>query len=357
MPDLRQPMNGNRTPRCAALRAILQQCLLIVLLAGAAVAFGPRTARAADPQIVARVNGAPVTLDELQRLLNDPLEQERLRRESGTPAPDRQALVSLALQELIHRQLLLQEAARQEFSVTEDEVDQALQTLRSRFDSLEEFGQWMQARGLDDHSLFGTLRTQILTKRVWTLLVEDVRLSRDEAEQYYTDHKDELKSGETIRLRIIAVRDAETAEAIKVALQKGVPFSDLARRRSVGRLAAKGGDTGWIDPGTLTPQLRRIVRRMKPGDIAGPMNPSENDFLLVGLQKRRSLQAENLSEAMPEIRRRLLPAKRRQAVRTWLAEQMEQAKIEVLLSPEEYEGEGVKDQSATIETVGIVRKG
>lgn len=313
---------GSRT------REVLPRTILAVALAGVVVAFRPTPSSGADPEIAARVNGEPVTRVELARLLNDPLARRALEEELGSRGPEAGELERLALRNLIHRRLLLQEAGRRRFTVTEKELDQALSALRGRFGDVEGFGAWMRERGLDDKTLRDTLGAQVLETRVWSALAEGVSLTEEEVKGHYEAHKDDLAIGEEVRLRIIAVGSRAEAEEILAALRKGENFGRLARTRSKGIRAGQGGDTGWGDARTLPPPLGQAVAALKEGDVAGPLQRGEDEFLLVGLQGRRPLRAKSLADARPEIERRLLPEKRREAVRRWLAEEERKAKIE-----------------------------
>jgi len=100
--------------------------ILIVLVAGAGASLGLSGAWSAEPEVVARVNGEPVTRSELQRILADPVTRRQLQQELGVSEPDSKELDRLALQKLISRRLVLQEAGRRNFTVTERELDQAL---------------------------------------------------------------------------------------------------------------------------------------------------------------------------------------------------------------------------------------
>ena len=314
----------------AALRAFLPWATLIVLAASAA-APGPWAARAAEPEITARVNGQPVTRAELQRVLADPLARRLLEQKLGVKDPDSRELDRLALQNLIHRRLLLQEADRRKFTVRDQELDQALTALRSRFTDLQSLGVWMEERGLDDRSLLDTVRAQVLMSRVWAALVKEVRPNEKEVQDYYEAHEEDLIIGEEVRLRIIAVQSSAAAQEILVALRKGENFGRLARQRSLGTLASKGGDTGWVDPLTLQQPLRQAVARLSEGEASRPLQTGDDEFLIVGLQERRPLQAKSLDAARPEIEQRLLAAKQQEFFETWLAEQEKKSKIKVLL--------------------------
>jgi parvulin-like peptidyl-prolyl isomerase len=285
---------------------------------------------AADVDVVARVNGEPVTQAEVQHLLATPTERDRLLQELGIQDPDGKALERLALRTVINRRLILQEADRRKLTVTEQDLDKAITSLRRRFADLRSLGRWMKEEGLDDKSLLGTIRDEMLAARVRAALVEGVQVSEEQVQQYYEAHKEDLRT-EEVRLQMIVAKDETAAKEILAALERGDDFRALAQERSIGLRAARGGDTGWVDAETLWPPLRQTVATMKAGQAGGPLRRGD-DFLIIRLSGRRSGGTKLLAEARPEIERRLLPTLHRQAVEAWLTEQERNSKIEVFLA-------------------------
>ena len=206
--------------------------------------------------------------------------------------------------------------------------------LRDRFKDLKSLRVWMEKRGLNDRALFNTIRDDMLANRLLAALAAEVRLTEKEILDYYEAHKEDLVIGQEVRLRIIAVASRPAAEEILAALGEGQNFSRLARERSMGKRAARGGDTGWVDPLTLPQPLQAVVGGLKEGEASSPLPKNADEFLIVGLQGRRPVRAKSLDQARPEIERRLLPAKQQEAVQSWLAEQEKKSKIEKLLQPE-----------------------
>jgi len=308
---------------------LLSLSLLIVLAVVAAVMLGPRLAENSAPGIVARVNGDDVTLDELVRVRADLLELRRRQGQPGDNDPEAEEFERVAVQSLIHRHLMLQEAGRRKLSVSNDELDAAIAELRRRFADLEGFGAWMEERGLGDMSLFETVRGDLLVGRVTAQLIDSVQITEEQVTEYYEEHKEDLMIGEEVRLGIIAVNSAEAGEAILRALKDGVNFRRLAREYSQGQLAAEGGDTGWVDLLTLPQPLREVVGGLKAGEASNPLRINADEFLIVALAERRSVYATSLDTARLEIERRLLPAEEKKAVAAWLEEQKEHSKIEV----------------------------
>ena len=144
------PAGRSRLPA----RALLPWAIVTVLVAVAATALGLFTVWSADPEIVARVNGEAVTRGELQRMVADPLVQRQLQQELGVQKADSKELDRLAVRKLIFRRLVLQEAGRRDFRVTEEDVNRAVADLHRRFKDPEKFPPWLKERGrTTDHSL------------------------------------------------------------------------------------------------------------------------------------------------------------------------------------------------------------
>jgi parvulin-like peptidyl-prolyl isomerase len=329
---MEETMQQSRSPqgrRRVTVRARLPWVLVMLLVVGTMAAWRPSRAWGETPEIVARVNGDPVTREEVQRLLADPRARRQLEQELGVPEPDNTALERLAVRKLIKYHLLLQEASRRDITVTEEDLSRATVALRRRFKNLKSFGAWLHAQGLDDSSLRETLRTQILTSRVMAALAAGVRLTEEQMQGYYEAYKDDLQADEEVRLRIVAVPEKAAAEELVAAVQRGEDVDRLAQERSLKVLAAPGADEGWIRAQTLPPALREVVSTLQVGETGGPVQ-SGAEFLLVRVEERRSAHMMSLAEAQPQIQRRLLAAKQRKVVQAWLTDQEKQAQIEVL---------------------------
>lgn len=180
MHALRQPV---RTP--------LTRVIVIIL-----VALGAPAAWSEERDIVARVNGEPVTRQDLQRFLADPTLRRRLQEEIGVPEPDGKELERRALGRIIHRRLLLQEAGRRSFTVSEQEVNRHAGKFRHHFKNPRRYAAWMRARGLDEKSLRDGIRANLLAARVQAALVDGLRLTEEQVQAYYAANREQWKTGE-----------------------------------------------------------------------------------------------------------------------------------------------------------------
>jgi parvulin-like peptidyl-prolyl isomerase len=281
-------------------------------------------------EIVARVNGSGITMQEMRRAQADLRELRRILGHAADGATDDDALEEVVIKNLVRRHLLLQEAARRQLTVGREELDAAIAELRKRFEDLDSFGDWMKARGLGDVTLHKAVGNDLLARKVSAVLLADVGVSERQLAEYYEARKPELIVGQRVRLRIIAVESEYAAESILAELRDGRSFSHLARTRSRGKLADRGGDTGWLDQQALPHALREIVAGLQVGEASRPVKKSPGEFLVVALQDRRPIRAESLEQARPEIEARLLAAEQSRFLAEWFARQEDKAKIEVL---------------------------
>ena len=332
--QLRSRLPSKRRWGGKALAALLWWCILMAFVAGTAaiLVLAPINASAAqpaEPEIVARVNGEALTRPQFERMRANPLTLRQLQQELGVQDPDSKELDRLAMRKLIQFRLVVQEARQKKITIKEKELDEAVAKLRRGFKDLKAFGEWMNEQGLNDKLLFESVREDMLADRVKAALVKDVRVTDEQVQLYYEAHMEQMKRPE-VRLQVIAVKDQTAADEALQALRETKDFARVARQRSIGRRAAKGGDTGWVSYETLSPPLRKLVGAMKVGQVGGPLQ-NGNEFLIVRLAERRPGQTKSLAEVRPQIEPYLLAVKRQEVVRDWLLEKEKNAKIEMLL--------------------------
>lgn len=159
-------------------------CLVLVLVAAVAAPerawAGERVGLPGSADVVARVNGEPITRLEHRRMRDNPLTRRQLQDERGVDGATPEELDRLALRKLVHLRLLLQEAHRRGITVTEKELDGEIASLRRRFEDLASFGAWMKAQSLDEESLFESVRNDMVAQRVAAMVAGSAIVGEDE---------------------------------------------------------------------------------------------------------------------------------------------------------------------------------
>jgi len=72
----------------------------------------------------------------------------------------------------------------------------------------------------------------------------------------------------------ILVATREEAEAILSELKSGKDFSELAKAKSIGPNAKKGGDLGYFAEGDFQAEFEKTIKSLKNGEISGIVKTS-----------------------------------------------------------------------------------
>ncbi len=138
--------------------------------------------------IAAAVNYDIITASELAQAV-------ALNERLGTPAGDRKALESETLKGLITRKLLVQEAHRLRFvEVSDQEISAEVENVRRRFGSDAAFQDFLKTLDMSQEELSRMFGEQLLVKKFIEKKVGlFVRVTREEAENYYRAHADQYR--------------------------------------------------------------------------------------------------------------------------------------------------------------------
>jgi len=77
----------------------------------------------------------------------------------------------------------------------------------------------------------------------------------------------------------------------------GADFGELARQHSDDASAAKGGNLGWLSPGTTVPEFERAMNALQPGEVSDPVRSPFGLHLIKVLERRD----EDLSEERQRV--------------------------------------------------------
>jgi peptidyl-prolyl cis-trans isomerase D len=104
-----------------------------------------------------------------------------------------------------------------------------------------------------------------------------------EVQEYYDDHKESYRRGESARARYVefepqvaaadsAATKAKADSLAAAARAEGADFAALARRHSDDPVSsANGGDIGWIRPEALDPGIQAAVAALSEGQVSDPV--------------------------------------------------------------------------------------
>ncbi len=125
-------------------------------------------------------------------------------------------------------------------------------------------------------------------------------------EKVLAEHYEKLivanSSMEEIQARhILLEKKAQAYEVIK-ELEKGADFAELAKKRSTGPSASKGGDLGYFAEGQMVPAFSKAAFALKKGETTTAPVQTEFGWHIIKLEDRRPLQPLKRVEIEDQLR-------------------------------------------------------
>ncbi|MGD0117190.1 MAG: peptidylprolyl isomerase [Candidatus Binatus sp.] len=299
-----------------------------------------------DPVLVT-VNGAPITAAEIA----DYADTEK-RLINATTTDEEKAVFRDASENLINRELLLQEAQRRKITIPDGEVAQ-----RAReFQVAGAEGQTVTtATSAPDALLMNAVRG---TMEIEKMLDDEFRAHHvqptdAQITDYYNEHRDLfVKDPGEVQIAHIAVKippnatDAQkkAAEAKIVKLykeaQKAKDFAAFAKANSEDpESAAKGGDLGYFRPGQLPPIVDKMVFTTPVGHFTEIVQ-SNLGYSFIKVTARRGETVSPLPEVKAKIAMFLLDENEDTVVKALIKKIAKGAKIEFKNPPTESASKG-----------------
>jgi len=229
--------------------------MLILIAAASTGSVLAQQAEAVVDRVVAVVNGDIVTLYELNKAFK-PFEAniKALRYPSEK---ERETLFQVRrdlLNQLIDSQLADQQVKRYQISVTQKEIDTAIERIKeARSFTDEQLREGLAAQGLTMEEYRKELESQILrTKLVNREVKSKIVITQEDIKAYYDRHKEKYAGDKKYYLWNIFVKasefERETAlkeiNAVEARLKQGASFEALVKELNASASPVKGTDLG-----------------------------------------------------------------------------------------------------------------
>ena len=246
----------------------------------------PAAKSAAKPAAIATVNGVPVPQARADHLM-----QQQLQRGGA----DTEQMRSMVRDELVNREVLMQEAQRAGVAKQAD-VQTQLEMARQEI---------IVSAYLRDYA------------RKHPVTDAEVQKEYDKAKAQHGDKE--------YRARHILVETEDQAKTLIAELKKGGKFDDLASKNSKDTGSAqRGGDLDWNVPATYDKQFSDAMMKLEKGKYTDTPVRTRFGFHIIQLDDVRPARFAALAEVKPRIQQMLVQTKIEELVKALRAK----AKIE-----------------------------
>jgi parvulin-like peptidyl-prolyl isomerase len=253
------------------------------LLATSLIAFSIAASGAVAGKVVAEVNGKKITTEDIAPMLA----QSGMRFEQ-LPPQIRQQVVEQA----VERELLKQNAIKSGIERT-SEYKKALQKLK-----------------------------EDLALKIWMRKkFNEVKVSDAEAKAFYNKNKEKFKQPEMVHARHILVKSESEARQIINELKKTPKsklkqkFIELAKKKSIGPSAQRGGDLGFFRRGQMVKPFSDAAFSLKAGEFTTKPVKTQFGYHVIYVEEKRSAQAVPFEKVKEQIKQQLKMQKFQQEIK------------------------------------------
>jgi len=212
----------------------------------------------------------------------------KLRSANVSPMPNRNQILTRALDSLILEKLQLAEAQRLGIDADAKTINSALARIAEANQlNPSQLRQALVKEGMDFVQFREGIKNQIILSRLINSEVTNrIQVSKSEINQQLARQKDTSKSRNAVHLLHIFVQtpDAASSQQIQAAKDKaikararidaGESFRAVAQAVSDGSKAINGGDIGWLEADELPDNFVKPLLNMQAGGVKGPFRSS-----------------------------------------------------------------------------------
>ncbi len=296
-------------------------------------------------RIVAVVNDDIITLTELNKAVSPYV--DRINSAGYSSEKKKEILYKIKkdmLDRMIDKMLTDQEIKRLHITVTDQEVDNAIERLKqSQSMTQEDLEKALKQNGLTLKEYRERMRREILRPKLINYEIKSkVIVTDQDIKKYYNEHKQKFSGVNKYHLCNICLPvDANAsdeikaekykkAEKIKKMLDQGKNFNDLAKKYSEVPNAADGGDLGTFEMGALSGKIRNAVSGLKPGKYTDVIL-TDQGYQIFYLEDVKTENGKTLDEISTQISKKLYKEKAEKKFKSWLESLKEKSHIKIML--------------------------
>jgi parvulin-like peptidyl-prolyl isomerase len=295
--------------------------------------------------LAAVVNNDPITFSQVRDIVSARENNARANLKGQAQIEEIKKIRLAALNELIDRQLILQEFKKMQAkgaAIPPHVIDEHVETIIR-----EQFGNDRQAfiRTLAAQGFTLERFRQIEEEKIIVQAMRGQKLGNGNSaivaepriREYYDKNRETYSSEEQMHLRMLVLRKSagegnprqRMMEEIREKIVGGAAFEDLARMYDEGSSdQANRGDWGWIGRHTLNETLTKEAFKLKPGQVSQIIDIDGNYYLLY-CEAKKAGTTRPLSEVRDEIEKKLIQEDRQKQQREWLDKLRSKAYIHI----------------------------
>ena len=297
-------------------------------------------------RIIAVINDEVITLHDLSTAF-EPYEKNI---ENTYKGKDKDAIIRQTretfFQRLIDNILIEQEAKKNGISTTvkdEDVMNVIQGMLGKQKISMAEFQKNLARESSSLEVIKKEIRSQIIRMKVLKREVKDrIMVTDEEIGEYYARHRQDYEGKESVRMKqilLLVASGAAPGEKNKIKMEalrlrelavKGESFDLLATKYSQGSAAPQGGDVGFIEKGTIIPEVETVAFSL-PLNTVSDVIESGIGFHIIKVIDKKGANVKPIAAVREEIKTKIEDEKLDKKYDEWISSVRDKSHIDIKL--------------------------
>lgn len=303
-------------------------------------------------QILVKVNGEIFTKTDLEQRQVQVLRQRGQQIDLKADAANQQLRKALdeitpqIMVDVVNEMLVVQRGRELGYSLSNEQFTGIVDNIKkeNKIENDEQFQAALKAEGMSMTDLRRQLERQMIRQKVeQNEVLSKIGISETEARSYYDAHTNEFTTPPSVTLREILVSIPANSRGVNVAAEEAAKtraeelraqivsgsaaFEKLAADSSDSPSKANAGLIGPLSVLDLSPDLRKLIDTMKPGDVSQPIRTTRG-FQLFKLESKTETHTLPFEQAKEQIGERVFTDKRKGEYLRYLEKLRGQAIIE-----------------------------
>ena len=288
--------------------------------------------------IAAVVNDEVITFSQVRELVGAKEQAARQQLKGEELVSKIKEIRLQAINDLIDRQLILQEFKKQKFQIPDYFINDRVNTIvREEFGGdRQAFVRTIEAQGFTLDRFKELERDKIVVQEMTRSAVkQNVIIPEAKIQEAYRQNVSEFSTDEEMKLRMIAIKKSESSasrrrltEEIRAKIMDGAEFGEMAHMYSDHTTQDQYGDWGWINKKVLNEDLTKAAFSLKAGEVSRVLDIGDTYYLLFAEAKKSGTQRP-FKEVRDEIEKRLIQMERQKLRQEWLEKLRKKAFIKM----------------------------
>jgi peptidyl-prolyl cis-trans isomerase C len=234
-----------------------------------------------DKDSVARINDTVVTRSEVDREMDNLFQEFQNMAFPEKTNEFNSKLWKQALEAVINRKLLFQQAERENICPEKGIIDMRISEIKKHFSTHKKFRQQLARLGISEKELRQEIEYDLKIKMLLDLHIPMVsEVSNEEAMEFYNTNSENFQLPERIKAShiLIAISSEDSLDKreekrnrlsrLKKEIENGADFSELAHKHSDCKSKSRRGDLGFFKRGKMVKPFEDAAFNLKVGEVS-----------------------------------------------------------------------------------------